>query len=1514
MSAAKHRLGLALRIIGGVVGGLVALVLIAATSALFIGRSDWGRRQLLQVAVPLAQKALLGELRIGGLEGDLTHMLVLRDVSLRDPEGELVAQVSRVGLRYNLFALLHRTLHITAVDAQGEVHARYLRDGRINFAALTKATPPSNQPLPITVKVSGIAANLTAYTHAAPAPVASPIPVLTAAVHIEGGVRMERDHSLEAELKELGLQILAPATAAVHAQGRVELKGAGVEFKGLLLQARTTGQQVDRLAPAAKLRGNLAVNVKVEGSLDALKAMVDAQLPAGELHAQASLQPQQDPLVWEARVQLRGVDPAALRAALPSVLIDLEASARGSGASGRLDVQKLLVAAADNQVALSGWVAVPPGLAESQDLLSAQAEVKLEVQAPRLDQLARLGAPRLSGAVRGSVGAQLGGRSLRVQTAISGSKLRGFDAAVESLKLDVNTVDLSGQVKLAAQDLQVAEQRFAALELTARGRRELLSLRAVGRGPEQVAFRLAVNARPELPKGAPETGTLALLGLDADLTELLLARQGKQLTLVQPARLRLNLREAPIVDVEHFTLALGGQRATVSGHYETRGQKLRAQLQTRGLDARQLAKVLDPRSDLPSTRLDVLARVSGTVSAPVGNVTLNATVSPSESVPVPASIVAAAVEMRDKKVSGELSVKPQPAASAPGQANQPNQPAAVSRADGPRLQMKFAGPVTGRGPIRLEATAQAMLQSLQLLLPPAARSLTGAVNVQVAVSGTTARPQLSVRAELPAWQSAWGGGKGTLLTVNYEGTRLAAQLGSQLVGMDDKPLGGIQLTAQTPLTLGTGVSAAQLTRQIETAASTAELSLTEFDLPRLWKTAMQKDAPLRGGKLEAHLQLAGPLLDDATPPTLTMRVDARDLDYAENKNLPAVKGEVGLQLAYKGYQALLDFNAAANGKPLLKGHGETKLRPKELLSGGAQSLQELPIAAKVELLQQELPAGLPVRGQLSALVRAHGTVSAPQVLVDVASNQLRVQEWAVGNLNLHASLDKSHGIKANATIEKAPGQPGDLKIVALVPLPLNLQSPDLRVELHAHGYRIDYKPPSQNPQALSTGGSALRLARGLVDGDLEVYGAKPQPVASGFLKLSGGEFSASAVPQVFKDIVVDLQVEKSGRFTLRKVAASAEGGKLDASGSVQLDGMVLRTASLKVNTSHFPIAAGPIGLWLDTNIDISGETKGDTLSGKVRVARTTVTLPKLESGRSVQPLGPLEDVRLVDAAARREAAAEAKAEQKAEREKQAKLAKAERTGKKEPDGLPTHTRIAVELPDPITVVGPEIKASLMGHLSMEMNAPKNVPIIKGEIHSLSGWVQLLKHHYQLSRAQVSMAGETPPNPLLDIQISSQMQDAMVYIGVSGTAAKPRIRFSSDPPIYDQSQVIALVLSGGRQGGGGMEQRVIGGLSSLLIDQLQEQLAGGLPIDVIRLDFGSNDPMSTNRTSLEVGKYIRDDLFLLYTHRFGSSLNTLHRSNNDEVTLEWHFFRNYQLDLMGGDQGMGALNLYWLKRF
>lgn len=219
-----------------------------------------------------------------------------------------------------------------------------------------------------------------------------------------------------------------------------------------------------------------------------------------------------------------------------------------------------------------------------------------------------------------------------------------------------------------------------------------------------------------------------------------------------------------------------------------------------------------------------------------------------------------------------------------------------------------------------------------------------------------------------------------------------------------------------------------------------------------------------------------------------------------------------------------------------------------------------------------------------------------------------------------------------------------------------------------------------------------------------------------------------------------------------------------------------------------------------------------------------------------------------------------------------------------------------------------------GHLDIELAASAMMPIITGAIHTNGGWVDVMDGRYQIEKAQVSMSGEVPPNPLLDVLISRKLGDVIVYIRVSGSARAPQISFTSDPATYDESQIIMMIISGGHQRSGTMQQQAIGAISSLLVGQLKKQLGPLLPVDEVRLNAGGSDAMGMNQSSLEVGKYLRDNLYLLYTHRFGNWSSVLRRYNNDEVSLEWRFFTNYQINLMGGDQGVGALNLYWTKRF
>jgi autotransporter translocation and assembly factor TamB len=125
--------------------------------------------------------------------------------------------------------------------------------------------------------------------------------------------------------------------------------------------------------------------------------------------------------------------------------------------------------------------------------------------------------------------------------------------------------------------------------------------------------------------------------------------------------------------------------------------------------------------------------------------------------------------------------------------------------------------------------------------------------------------------------------------------------------------------------------------------------------------------------------------------------------------------------------------------------------------------------------------------------------------------------------------------------------------------------------------------------------------------------------------------------------------------------------------------------------------------------------------------------------------------------------------------------------------------------------------------------------------------------------------------------------------------------------------MTIILTG-QGGSGSISQQAMGVLSSLVVDQLKSQLAGGLPIDVIKFDVAGADPLGLGQSSLEVGKYLRDDLYLGYMHRFGGATTGMRRLNIDQVRLEYRFLQKFQLTTVYGDANVGSIDLSWTKRF
>lgn len=133
------------RVLWGLLG-LVGLIVLVVAGVLVFATTSRGEAWLVQKGLALANEQLSGRLELGRLDLSLSGV-ILEDVKLYAPEGELVADIARVDVRARLAGLVRQ--HVNLPSARIERPRLYLaQDERgLNLTrALEPRTPSPEEP------------------------------------------------------------------------------------------------------------------------------------------------------------------------------------------------------------------------------------------------------------------------------------------------------------------------------------------------------------------------------------------------------------------------------------------------------------------------------------------------------------------------------------------------------------------------------------------------------------------------------------------------------------------------------------------------------------------------------------------------------------------------------------------------------------------------------------------------------------------------------------------------------------------------------------------------------------------------------------------------------------------------------------------------------------------------------------------------------------------------------------------------------------------------------------------------------------------------------------------------------------------------------------------------------------------------------------------------------------------------------------------------------------------------
>jgi translocation and assembly module TamB len=445
----------------------------------------------------------------------------------------------------------------------------------------------------------------------------------------------------------------------------------------------------------------------------------------------------------------------------------------------------------------------------------------------------------------------------------------------------------------------------------------------------------------------------------------------------------------------------------------------------------------------------------------------------------------------------------------------------------------------------------------------------------------------------------------------------------------------------------------------------------------------------------------------------------------------------------------------------------------------------------------------------SASGRITDAVATPQ---EDAADALLTYE----NLKLEATLA---GETAKASIRSSLGNGGNLEGAVAV---ANLSGSSPSLDGNAKVVLADLSPAGLFVPQLSE-------VHGRGEANAQIAGTLADPKITGSVVLRD---LAAEVPQVgikLHDGEMTAAIEDSENITLNGRVASGD-GQLTLSGDTNAQGI------LKVNVRGKDFMAANIPgakVIIEPDLNFERGTEKMTLGGTVTVPRADIDLTKLpKQGASVQRASP--DVIVVD-------------------DENAAVAKSK--------SVPLEAHVTVVLGKNVNLVGYGLTSKVEGELVVH-ELPEQETTANGEVR-VSGKYKAYGQDLTIQQGRLLYAGQKITDPQVNLIATRTVDTVTAKLIVSGTAQKPLLEVTSDPPL-PQTQALSYLVAGKPlnevgSGEGDMVQSAARSLGGAAGNLLAKGLGKRLGID----EIGIEDTPEAGGSAFTVGQYLSPRLYLSY---------------------------------------------------
>lgn len=206
------------------------------------------------------------------------------------------------------------------------------------------------------------------------------------------------------------------------------------------------------------------------------------------------------------------------------------------------------------------------------------------------------------------------------------------------------------------------------------------------------------------------------------------------------------------------------------------------------------------------------------------------------------------------------------------------------------------------------------------------------------------------------------------------------------------------------------------------------------------------------------------------------------------------------------------------------------------------------------------------------------------------------------------------------------------------------------------------------------------------------------------------------------------------------------------------------------------------------------------------------------------------------------------------------------------------------------------------------------PILLGRVTASRGEILFAGQDYKISKAEVTFANPFRIEPLLDVSLTTNVQQYRVTLNISGPADRLDITYRSDPPLTS-SDIVALLATGQTQEAqnfasqqsaasfAGQSEQLLGRALESLVSSRLQRIFG-----VTQIQFNPNAQGfgPTAQTTVTIEQQVRRNVKVTYTQN-------LTNSAEDIIRVDWTLTPNFGITVSRSQFGLYGLSLHFSQR-